>query len=183
MLRADAPALLTSDEGATLGRRTPAGLDQVCIPCAGPSNLPVTCMHFPLSPSPHPSQGVFRNVSTEAYQDGVGASVLALVGIVPDGVLLFFPSYSLLERLTQRWQVGTWWMVAVLFPPLARMRVLQRGLPHSVSPAANCRCPSPSTRAPCKPPRRPRGCGRGWPPPSPSSPSRGVGAPRHWQRS
>lgn len=67
--------------------------------------------------------GVFRNVSTEAYQDGVGASVLALVGIVPDGVLLFFPSYSLLERLTQRWQTtGLWKRLASAKPIVTEPR-------------------------------------------------------------
>ena len=48
--------------------------------------------------------GVFRNASTEAYQDAVGAAVLGLIRLIPDGVLLFVTSYSLLERLTDRWQ-------------------------------------------------------------------------------
>lgn len=52
--------------------------------------------------------GVFRNASTEAYQDAVGAAVLGLIRLIPDGVLLFVPSYSLLERLTDRWQVRGW---------------------------------------------------------------------------
>lgn len=48
---------------------------------------------------------MFRNASNEAYQDEVGAAVLGIVRAIPDGVLLFMPSYSMLERLSQRWQV------------------------------------------------------------------------------
>lgn len=40
-------------------------------------------------------------------QDNVGRTVLETCRVVPDGVLVFMPSYALLERLVQRWQVST----------------------------------------------------------------------------
>ena len=38
-------------------------------------------------------------------QDAVGQVLLSICQAVPDGVLVFFPSYSLLDRLTQQWKV------------------------------------------------------------------------------
>ena len=36
----------------------------------------------------------------------MGATILEVARLVPDGLLVFMPSYSLLERLMQRWQVS-----------------------------------------------------------------------------
>ena len=36
----------------------------------------------------------------------MGATILEVARLVPDGLLVFMPSYSLLDRLMQRWQVG-----------------------------------------------------------------------------
>lgn len=47
------------------------------------------------------------NSSPASIQDGVGATILEVARLVPDGLLVFMPSYSLLDRLMQRWQVGT----------------------------------------------------------------------------
>lgn len=38
------------------------------------------------------------------FQDRLGAAVLAMAGAVPDGMLVFLPSYSMLDALTMRWQ-------------------------------------------------------------------------------
>ena len=38
-------------------------------------------------------------------QDSLGKSVAAIAANVPDGLLVFLPSYVLLERLTTRWKV------------------------------------------------------------------------------
>ena len=35
----------------------------------------------------------------------MGQALLQTCQVVPDGVLVFMPSYSLLDRLMQRWQV------------------------------------------------------------------------------
>lgn len=41
-----------------------------------------------------------------AFQDSLGGSVSAIASVVPDGLLVFFPSYSLMDRLFERWQVN-----------------------------------------------------------------------------
>lgn len=41
-----------------------------------------------------------------AFQDSLGGSVSAIASVVPDGLLVFFPSYSLMDRLFERWQVS-----------------------------------------------------------------------------
>lgn len=50
-------------------------------------------------------QATFKHADTAAFQDSVGASVVAVCKVVPDGVLMFLPSYSMLDRLTTRWKV------------------------------------------------------------------------------
>ena len=49
--------------------------------------------------------GTFQVASTLAYQDSIGQAVLQCCRVIPDGVLLFLPSYSLMERLEARWKV------------------------------------------------------------------------------
>ena len=39
------------------------------------------------------------------FQDSLGNGVLSVLGVVPDGVLLFLPSYSLMDKLMTRWKV------------------------------------------------------------------------------
>ena len=45
----------------------------------------------------------FHNQSSTDFQDSVGEAVLALARVTSGGVLVFLPSYSLLERLMERW--------------------------------------------------------------------------------
>ena len=40
-------------------------------------------------------------------QDAIGEAILEACKAVPDGVLCFLPSYSLLDRLSQRWQASS----------------------------------------------------------------------------
>lgn len=49
--------------------------------------------------------GTYEESQKPGYQDAVGATILRVARTVPDGLLVFFPSYSLLDRLMQRWQV------------------------------------------------------------------------------
>lgn len=46
----------------------------------------------------------FKNSSTFAFQDSVGESLRQLATIVPDGLLVFLPSYGMLDKLTTRWK-------------------------------------------------------------------------------
>lgn len=43
-----------------------------------------------------------------AFQDSVGRVVLEGAAAIPDGLLVFMPSYSLLDKLMARWKVGRW---------------------------------------------------------------------------
>ena len=51
-------------------------------------------------------QATYKLADTTAFQDSVGRSVVDVCKIVPDGVLMFLPSYSMLDRLMTRWKVG-----------------------------------------------------------------------------
>lgn len=50
-------------------------------------------------------QATYKHADTAAFQDSVGQSVVAVCKVVPDGVLMFLPSYSMLDRLMTRWKV------------------------------------------------------------------------------
>jgi Fanconi anemia group J protein len=50
-------------------------------------------------------RATFKEADQLDYQDSLGQLVLGVCNTVPDGVLLFLPSYALMEKLTKRWQV------------------------------------------------------------------------------
>uniref|UniRef100_T1J6D5 DNA 5'-3' helicase n=1 Tax=Strigamia maritima TaxID=126957 RepID=T1J6D5_STRMM len=53
--------------------------------------------------------GCFRNTESLEYQDAIGNLVHRVCRVTPHGVLCFFPSYKLLEKLSTRWQdTGIW---------------------------------------------------------------------------
>jgi Fanconi anemia group J protein len=53
--------------------------------------------------------GTFKTSVEFAYQDDLGASLEKWCLEIPHGVLVFFPSYSLLDRVAQRWKAtGAW---------------------------------------------------------------------------
>lgn len=54
-----------------------------------------------LSCPPTPHQTCVSNV-----QDSIGQTLLQACAVIDDGLLVFLPSYSLLDRLVKRWQVG-----------------------------------------------------------------------------
>ena len=47
--------------------------------------------------------GSYRTVDTFQYQDELGDLVLRICHEMPYGVLVFFPSYRLLEKLSERY--------------------------------------------------------------------------------
>jgi hypothetical protein len=75
------------------GMATAAG--SACL--AFPMRPPTGPLKSPLPPAPAPQLD---------FQDSVGAAVHAIVRTVPGGVLMFMPSYALMDKLTRRWQVG-----------------------------------------------------------------------------
>jgi len=51
----------------------------------------------------------YRTADTNTFQDGVGDVLLQCCRVVPDGILMFLPSYSLLDKLEARWKsTGLW---------------------------------------------------------------------------
>ena len=46
------------------------------------------------------------NTSSVLSQDNLGRAVLACCSTIPEGVLLFCPSYGMIENLTKRWKVS-----------------------------------------------------------------------------
>lgn len=47
----------------------------------------------------------YKGAATAAFQDGVGQALLRVAATVPDGVLVFLPSYGMLDKLVARWTV------------------------------------------------------------------------------
>lgn len=51
----------------------------------------------------------YQSSETFTFQDEVGKAVLNICETVPHGVLCFFPSYNMLDKLSKRWQVTGLW--------------------------------------------------------------------------
>ena len=65
----------------------------------------------------------FKGSASFAFQDGVGACLEAALGATPGGVLAFFPSYALLDRLVARWRsTGAWERLHGIAPAVAEPR-------------------------------------------------------------
>ena len=51
-----------------------------------------------------PIKATYQQTSKTSFQDTIGEILLSACQIIPDGLLVFFPSYSLLDRLVKRWE-------------------------------------------------------------------------------
>ena len=51
----------------------------------------------------------YQHTDKPTFHDAVGSTVLYACRTIPDGVLLFLPSYSLLDKLAARWKVTGLW--------------------------------------------------------------------------
>lgn len=59
---------------------------------------------IPCGPNEVPLIGTYKYFETYDYQDQLGLSLFLIATTIPDGVLVFLPSYSLLDKLTKRWK-------------------------------------------------------------------------------
>ena len=51
----------------------------------------------------------FQNRNNPKYLQSLGLVISNLIRIIPDGVLIFFPSYVIMEKSIQQWQsTGIW---------------------------------------------------------------------------
>lgn len=66
-------------------------------------------------------QATYKQADTAAFQDSVGMSVVEVCKVVPDGVLMFLPSYSMLDRLMTRWKVNA----CIAVPGIVQCAVLR----------------------------------------------------------
>ncbi|XP_020529996.1 Fanconi anemia group J protein isoform X2 [Amborella trichopoda] len=67
-----------------------------------------------------------------AFQDSLGSSLEEICKIVPGGVLIFFPSYKMLDKLSSRWsQTGQWSRLNAIKPLFVEPRGSQDDF-HSV---------------------------------------------------
>lgn len=49
-------------------------------------------------------RGTYEHTTTNTYKDSIGRALLHIVQSVPDGVLCFFSSYTLLNSMIDRWK-------------------------------------------------------------------------------
>ena len=62
-----------------------------------------------MGPTGQVLNGTFRYSETFAFQDEVGKVVLQVCKTIPKGVLCFLPSYTMLAKLSARWQLTGLW--------------------------------------------------------------------------
>lgn len=45
----------------------------------------------------------FKNRDNDLMQDDLGSTVAKITSRVPDGLLIFFPSYAVMDKMYDRW--------------------------------------------------------------------------------
>ena len=68
-----------------------------------PSNL--VAWNLKIGPTGQEFDFTFKNRSNNATLDELGRALLNLCIVVPDGVVVFFPSYAFLEMVVKRWSI------------------------------------------------------------------------------
>ncbi|KAH7387611.1 hypothetical protein KP509_16G032600 [Ceratopteris richardii] len=56
-----------------------------------------------------PLNASYKNADAYAFQDALGKTLEELFKVTPDGALVFFPSYKLLDKLCNRWKATNQW--------------------------------------------------------------------------
>ncbi len=70
-----------------------------------------------------PLKATYQNSTKHEFLDGVGDIVLSMCSTVPDGLLVFFPSYAMMDKLTIRWkETGTFQEMSRLKPHVEEPR-------------------------------------------------------------
>ncbi|KAJ2963471.1 hypothetical protein NQZ79_g1500 [Umbelopsis isabellina] len=59
---------------------------------------------IPFGPDKVALSGTFKTLDTYVYQDDIGAALLRIAKIIPNGMLCFVPSYSALNKFLSRWK-------------------------------------------------------------------------------
>ncbi|KAG2428118.1 hypothetical protein HXX76_011799 [Chlamydomonas incerta] len=63
----------------------------------------------PRGPAGGALSATFKEAATFRFQDEAGEAVLRYCQVIPDGVLMFVPSYGLLDKLVTRWKATGLW--------------------------------------------------------------------------
>eukprot|EP00026_Physarum_polycephalum_P014793 Phypoly_transcript_15348.p1 GENE.Phypoly_transcript_15348~~Phypoly_transcript_15348.p1 ORF type:complete len:295 (+),score=37.20 Phypoly_transcript_15348:87-887(+) len=73
------------------------------------TNRQVWIAAVPRGPNGQVINTTFQNADSFSVQDALGETICTFLGCIPGGVLCFFPSYSLLDRLINRWHTTGMW--------------------------------------------------------------------------
>ena len=66
--------------------------------------LQVLPMVIARSPRNHALKATFQDSNTARFQDGVIQALQSIAQVVPDGMLVFMPSYGMLNKLVSHWK-------------------------------------------------------------------------------
>ncbi len=58
----------------------------------------------PVGPSGHPLNSSFKSRDDARYKEDLGNSIVNFARVIPDGLLVFFPSYVVLEKSIEHWK-------------------------------------------------------------------------------
>lgn len=74
-----------------------------------PSRVQVNCSVLTVGPGGHRLNSSYQNRENVNYKEDLGRSIVALARVVPDGMLLFFPSYGVLKSACDAWKASAVW--------------------------------------------------------------------------
>ncbi|KAG2494184.1 hypothetical protein HYH03_007542 [Edaphochlamys debaryana] len=88
----------------------------------------------PRGPSGGVLSATFKESATFRFQDEAGEAIVRYCQVIPDGVLLFMPSYGLLDKLTTRWKAtGLWSRLEAQKAVVVEGREAGRGFEESMA--------------------------------------------------
>ncbi|CAL1540331.1 unnamed protein product [Lymnaea stagnalis] len=60
----------------------------------------------------------YKNRSNESYQKSLGNTIVNFARIVPSGLLIFFPSYPVMEKCIEKWKETNQWNIITQYKPV-----------------------------------------------------------------